>query len=293
MKFIFSRVRRKTELSRYCSVMFMLVLAFGANAQTAPDAAELTKLLNEFLAGASRNDAAVHDRFWAEDVIYTGSAGRRRGKADIMHDVRSAPAPKPGDPTTVYTAEDIRVQQYGDTAIVAFRLVGTTAKDAKTEVLNYLNSGTFVKRSGKWQVVNWQSTRMPRTEVGEMAATPGEASVDLPPELARVLTDYEAGWKSGDAKALANLFAEDGFVLPEGQPPVKGRAAIQKLYTSDGAPLSLRAFGYATHGDAGYIIGGYSRERGKPDDGKFTLTLRKAPDGRWLIVSDMDNSNRR
>ena len=142
-----------------------MMLAPGANAQTAsataPDAGELIKLLNEFLAGASRNDAAIHDRFWAEDVIYTGSAGRRRGKADIMHDVRSAPAPKPGDPTTVFTAEDIRIQQYGDTAIVAFRLVGTTVKASKTEVMNFLNSGTFVKRNGKWQVVNWQSTRMP------------------------------------------------------------------------------------------------------------------------------------
>ena len=270
------------------------MLALCAPAQTAPDAPELTKLLNEFLAGASRNDAAAHDRFWADDVIYTGSAGRRRGKADIMHDVRSAPAPKPGDPTTVFTAEDIRIQQYGKTAVVAFRLVGTTVKDAKTEVMNYLNSGTFVKRSGKWQVVNWQSTRMPSAEDGAVAAAvPGEASVDLPPELARVLTDYEAGWKAGDGAALASLFAEDGFVLPEGQLPVKGRAAIQKLYTSNGAPLSLRALAYATHGDLGYIIGGYSPERGKPDNGKFTLTLRKAPDGRWLIVSDIDNSNRR
>lgn len=263
-----------------------------AHAQTAPDGAELTKLLNEFLAGASRNDAAVHDRFWAQDVIYTGSGGRRRGKTDIMHDVRSAPAPKPGDPTTVFTAEDIRIQQYANTAIVAFRLVGTTVKDAKTEVMNYLNSGTFVKRNGKWQVVNWQSTRMPRAEAQEAVAAPGELSVELPPELARVLTDYEAGWKAGDAAALANLFAEDGFVLSNGGPAVKGRPAIQKLYTRNGSPLSLRAFAYAASGDAGYIIGGYSGERGKPDDGKFTLTLRKA-DGRWLIVSDMDNSNRR
>src|SRR6185295_2049761 len=158
----------------------------------------------------SRNDAAMHDRFWAEDVIYTGSIGRRRGKADIMKDVRSAPAPKPGDPTTVFTAEDTRIQQYGNTAIVAFRLVGTTAKNGTTEVLNYLNSGTFVKRNGKWQVVNWQSTRMPRDESKEVAEG-SEASVALPPELARVLTDYEAGWKAGDAAALASLFAEDGF----------------------------------------------------------------------------------
>ena len=126
-----------------------------------PDAAELTKLLHEFLAGASRNDAAMHDRFWAEDVIYTSALGVRRGKAEIMANVRSPEPPKPEDGTTVYTAEDIRIQQYGDTALVAFRLVATTDKGGAKEVANYLNTGTFLKRAGKWQVVGWQATKMP------------------------------------------------------------------------------------------------------------------------------------
>lgn len=133
----------------------------------APDAAELTKLLHDFLAGASRDDAAMHDRFWAEDVIYTGSSGSRRGKTEIMRNVREEAAPKDKtktegtEETATYTAEDIRIQQYGTTAIVAFRLVGTTKKGDATEVANYLNSGTFLKRDGKWQVVNWQATKMP------------------------------------------------------------------------------------------------------------------------------------
>ena len=62
------------------SVLLALGFVISAQAQTAPAAAELTKLLNEFLAGASHNDAAMHDRFWADDLIYTGSGGRRRGK---------------------------------------------------------------------------------------------------------------------------------------------------------------------------------------------------------------------
>lgn len=142
----------------------MLITVCGVFAQTAPDAAELTRLLNEFLAGASRGDAAIHERFWADDLIYTRSAGRRVTKADVLRDVRNAPAPKPGAPTTIFTAEDIRIQQYGDTAIVAFRLVATTETAGIKQVGNLLNSGTFVKRDGKWQVVNWQSTRMPRTD---------------------------------------------------------------------------------------------------------------------------------
>src|SRR4029079_16678816 len=95
----------------------IFIAACSAFAQTAPDAAELTRLLNDFLAGASRGDATIHERFWADDLIYTRSAGRRVNKDEVMHDVRSAPAPKPTDPKTVYTAEDIRIQQYGDTAV--------------------------------------------------------------------------------------------------------------------------------------------------------------------------------
>jgi ketosteroid isomerase-like protein len=140
--------------------------AFPQNS-TAPDAAELTKLLKDFLAGASTDDIAMHDRFWADDLIYTSALGRRKGKADIMKELRAeaaAPTATPGpknEESAVYTAEDIRIQQYGTTAIVAFRLVATTKKADKTEVANYLNTGTFLKRDGKWQATGWQATKMP------------------------------------------------------------------------------------------------------------------------------------
>lgn len=118
-------------------------------------------------------------------------------------------------------------------------------------------------------------------------------SVELPAPLARVLKDYESAWQAKDAAALAALFAEDGFVLSSGAPPVRGRAAIEKHYTGQGGPLSLRALAYATEGSTGYIIGGFSRGKGEADIGKFTLTLRKDAAGRWLIMSDMDNGNSR
>jgi ketosteroid isomerase-like protein len=111
--------------------------------------------------------------------------------------------------------------------------------------------------------------------------------------LARVLTDYEVAWRNKDAAALAALFADDGFVLGNGVAPVRGRANIQNAYKGAGGPLSLRALAFATEGNVGYIIGAFAREKDQPDIGKFTLTLRKGEDGRWLILSDMDNGNSR
>jgi len=125
------------------------------------------------------------------------------------------------------------------------------------------------------------------------APSPSEPGVRLPGPLARVLTDYEAAWTRKDAAALAALFAEDGFVLSNGMPPVRGRAEIARHYAGQGGPLALRALAFQTHGPIGYIIGGFARAKGEPDIGKFTLTLVKGARGRWLIMSDMDNGNSR
>jgi ketosteroid isomerase-like protein len=117
-------------------------------------------------------------------------------------------------------------------------------------------------------------------------------SVSLPPDLDRVLRDYEKAWAARDATGLAALFAEDGFVLQGGKPPVRGRAAIRAAYEGHGGPLSLRALAFGAEGGTGFILGGYAGKAGDADDGKFTLTLRKGTDGRWMIFSDMDNGNR-
>ena len=126
-----------------------------------------------------------------------------------------------------------------------------------------------------------------------MSDPPQWPSVTLPAPLERVLSDYEAAWRNQDAAALAALFAEDGFVLASGVPPVRGRLQIQKHYAGQGGPLALRALAFAAEGSVGYIIGGFARQKGEPDIGKFTLTLRKGGKGRWLIMSDMDNGNSR
>jgi len=220
-------------MKKLASITILLLLATTVSAQTAPDAAELTKLLNDFLAGASRNDVAVHESFWADDLIYTRSAGRRVNKAEVMHDVRSTPAPKPTDPKTIYTAEDIRIQQYGNTAVVAFRLVATTEKN----VANLLNSGTFVKRNGKWQVVNWQSTRMPRTESEsktEVTATDAalhDAIVSGDVDKLSEITDPTFVWTHGSVQTTREQLVDDL------------RAKKVKYVKPDPAKVSISVYG--------------------------------------------------
>lgn len=135
--------------------IFITLLLLMSSTAYADDRADLTALLAEFLDGATRNDPAVHNKYWAEELIYTSSAGRRFGKAELMQGVNSRGELPAAEINMRYSSEDLQILQYGDTAVVAFTLVGTSAQ----ETLRFLNSGTFVKRNGKWQAVNWQATR--------------------------------------------------------------------------------------------------------------------------------------
>ena len=136
------------------SSILLASLLLAPGAVFADAKAELASLLTEFLDGATRNDAAIHDKYWADELIYTSSGGTRFGKAELMQGVTSRGMLKPDEIDTVYSSEDVRIMQYGNTAVVAFVLVAKS----DTETKRYLNSGTFVKRDGKWQAVNWQAT---------------------------------------------------------------------------------------------------------------------------------------
>ncbi len=136
--------------------LFLTALLLTPALALADDTARLTALLSEFLDGATRNAPAIHEQFWADELIYTSSSGKRFGKAELMQSVNSRGELKPDEITMRYSSEDVQILQYGDTAVVAFTLVGQSG----TETLCFLNSGTFVRKNGQWQAVNWQATKI-------------------------------------------------------------------------------------------------------------------------------------
>ena len=137
------------------------------------------------------------------------------------------------------------------------------------------------------------SVALPLAAQQQPAAPAPLPSITLPDALDRVLRDYEKAWEGKDPAGLAALFTEDGFVMSNGKPAVRGREAIRAAYANAGGPLALRALAYSTDGNTGYIIGGYGGRDDRGDTGKFILALRRDKEGKWLIAADMDNSNRR
>jgi ketosteroid isomerase-like protein len=149
-------------------ILLLALSARAADPAPTPSPAAIRELLADFLTNNS--DPARHQNFWADDVVYTSAKGVVRGKPEIMKDVKEAgarPATNNPPPATgaqgapVYTAEDINIRPYSGFAALNFRLVARNA-DGTTDT--YRNSGTFVFRDGRWQVVTWQATKVPPAE---------------------------------------------------------------------------------------------------------------------------------
>ncbi len=129
-------------------------------------AEDVTTLLREFIAGAGSGERALFDKFFADDVIYTRASGVVITKADIMANLGKPVSASEGKSS--YSAEDITVHEYGDTVIVAFRLLGRTDHgDGNVETIRYRNTGTFLRRNGKWQAVAWQATKISEPAKGQ------------------------------------------------------------------------------------------------------------------------------
>lgn len=125
------------------------------------------------------------------------------------------------------------------------------------------------------------------------AQTPPPVAVALPPEIDRVLRDYERAWRAGDGGALAALFTADGFAIQAGSEIAHGREAIAREIDGPGGPLQLTAYGFSTSGTSGFVVGGYHYAGATGPGGRFVLALSRGPDGRWLIAADLDNTGPR
>lgn len=123
-----------------------------------PTTQQVTQRVRDFLSNVPKNDPGVFQDFFADDVIYTRSAGVTVTKADILKniDVRAT-----NEPQATFDADDFTVHPYGEMAVVNFRLIMHNTENGKATTTYFRNTGTFLKRNGKWQAVAWQATKVP------------------------------------------------------------------------------------------------------------------------------------
>lgn len=152
------RSSRKFIVNLYQTLIAISLLALSP-ITFADDKADLHVLLDNFLANSVKDDLKNHQRFWADDLIYTSSSGERFDKSVIIDGIDGSKGYDEQAPK--YWAEETSIKIYGTTAIVAFKLQAKWKEADEIKTQSYFNTGTFLKRNGQWQAVAWQATKIP------------------------------------------------------------------------------------------------------------------------------------
>ncbi|MHA4869873.1 nuclear transport factor 2 family protein [Duganella sp. PWIR1] len=130
--------------------LLMLTLSLSASAQE--PAEQVLKLEDQWTEALIKADTAALDQLYTDDIVYTHTNGTVNTKAQFLDSLKAGKA-------KYFAVErsDVKVQAYGDTAIVTFRaVIKVNAVTLPSRIMH-----VFVRQNGQWRMAAYQSTRLP------------------------------------------------------------------------------------------------------------------------------------
>jgi ketosteroid isomerase-like protein len=128
----------------------------GEEKDMAGNAETIIEIDRKRMTAMAERDYRTLDELIADDLIYTHSTARLDTKQSLIGNMESG--------GTVYTSvvpSDVKAQDLGDAVV----LTGTCriAVDAGGRANNFgvRFTDVYARRGGRWQLVVWQSTRLP------------------------------------------------------------------------------------------------------------------------------------
>ena len=101
-------------------------------------------------------DIATLDTLLADDLIYTHSSARVDTKQSLIANMKSG--------ATVYSSiepSEVRAQDVGDAVVLTGVAWVKVVSNGRQLDFGVRFTDAYAKRNGRWQMVVWQSTRLP------------------------------------------------------------------------------------------------------------------------------------
>jgi ketosteroid isomerase-like protein len=128
------------------------------------------------------------------------------------------------------------------------------------------------------------------------------SSKATPDTLKRLEADFMKAAEEKGSAGYMSYYADDAVEVPNGEPFLKGKAAIAKTMTflddkNNHLAWSPEGADISASGDLGYTYGKYEFSTTDKDGksvvqhGKYTSIWKKQKDGSWKVALDMGNSN--
>ena len=96
------------------------------------------------------------NRVLSDDLIYTHSSARLDTKQSLIGNMESG--------STVYTAvepSDVKTQDLGDTVVLTGSCRISVMSQGRPNSFSVRFTDVYANKGGQWQMVAWQSTRLP------------------------------------------------------------------------------------------------------------------------------------
>ena len=104
----------------------------------------------------AKKDVATLQSVLADDLIYTHSSARLDSKKSLIDNMVSG--------STVYTSvepSDVKAQDLGDTVVLTGTCQIKVTLNGAPNAFGVRFTDVYARRDGRWQMVTWQSTRLP------------------------------------------------------------------------------------------------------------------------------------
>ena len=104
----------------------------------------------------AQKDIATLNALLADDLVYTHSSARLDTKQSLVRAMESG--------STVYTAvepSDVKAQDLGDAVVLTGAARISVMSNGNPNSFGVRFTDIYVNKGGQWQMVAWQSTRLP------------------------------------------------------------------------------------------------------------------------------------
>jgi ketosteroid isomerase-like protein len=141
------------------SLLLTIVATATAHAQSESKAApskrsverQLIELERQLSDALVKEDAAVLDRLWSNDLVFTFPNGKVSNKAERLAGQKPAAQPFQSDSKT--SNDDVRVYLYGNTAVVTVLSTWRGKENNQEYSSQFQATHVWVKQERRWQLV--------------------------------------------------------------------------------------------------------------------------------------------
>jgi uncharacterized protein (TIGR02246 family) len=145
-----------------------------------------------------------------------------------------------------------------------------------------------------------QNSYAAKQQTGVIMSMPADA-FDFRAAIEKAISVFEKAASARDAATIANMYADDATLMPQGFPPIKGRNNIQQFwqgfFDAGASDATIRVVDVKSFGDTAYEIGAFEANMPVPQggtartQGKYVVVWKRQPDGGLKMLVDIFNTN--